>query len=145
MIRAAHIHDIDQLEEIENTSFTSDLISRRQFRHFLTIGHASLFVWDDGGHIAGYILTAFHSQRTAARIYSIAVRQNDRGRGIGAALLKAAENDVRDKGLAAITLEVRANDENTIRLYKRAGYTPTGQKQAYYEDGEDALRMRKDL
>lgn len=45
-----------------------------------------------------------------------------RGRGIGTALLEAAETELRDRGVDVCTLEAMAGNEAARRFYRRAGY-----------------------
>jgi ribosomal protein S18 acetylase RimI-like enzyme len=42
-------------------------------------------------------------------------------------------------------LEVRVDNVAAIRLYERRGYEVVGVTDDFYEDGSDALRMRKRL
>lgn len=67
-----------------------------------------------------------------------------RGRGIGRRLLEACLAKAWAKGLTRIELEVRADNERAIRLYKAAGFTQEAVKrQAMRFDGVyfDALQM----
>jgi ribosomal-protein-alanine N-acetyltransferase len=42
-------------------------------------------------------------------------------------------------------LEVRKSNEPARRLYEAAGFSVSGERVAYYADGEDAVLMRLDL
>ena len=42
-------------------------------------------------------------------------------------------------------LEVRVSNAPAISLYKKFGYEPYGIRARYYEDGEDALVMKRGL
>jgi len=50
------MHDIDALLALENAVFTTDILSRRSFRHFLTSPKSSLIVAEESGKLAGYAL-----------------------------------------------------------------------------------------
>lgn len=52
----------------------------------------------------------------------MAVEPNFRGEGVGAALLAAAENEARRRGLPYISLMVTEENEAAWRLYQHAGY-----------------------
>lgn len=80
-----------------------------------------------------------------ARLYSLAVRPSRQRRGIGAALLDAAEAEARARGKIGLRLEVRADNIPAIELYGARGYTRCGIRRAFYEDGADAIRMRRTL
>ncbi len=62
------------------------------------------------------------------------------GRGIGTALLLAAENAL---GVGAMRLTVRSSNLRAIAVYERAGYGHRGVHRRYYRDGEDGLIMQK--
>lgn len=47
-----------------------------------------------------------------------------RDRGIGSALLEAAEEELARQGAEVVTLEVMANNEDARRFYERHGYDP---------------------
>jgi ribosomal-protein-alanine N-acetyltransferase len=42
-------------------------------------------------------------------------------------------------------LEVRKSNEPARRLYEAAGFSVSGERAAYYADGEDAVLMHLDL
>jgi GNAT superfamily N-acetyltransferase len=54
------------------------------------------------------------------------VRPEHRGRGTGTAILAAAEERARDRGLAQLAVSVSIDNPNAARLYRRLGYQPTG-------------------
>jgi hypothetical protein len=81
----------------------------------------------------------------AARLYSLVVVPDARGRGVGAALLGASERGARERGCVSVRLEVREDNEAARRLYLRHGYEPVGRTDFFYRDGADAVRMRKRL
>ncbi len=86
------MRDIDALVALENAVFTTDILSRRSFRHFLTSPKSSLIVAEDSGKLAGYALVLYPARSKLARLYSIAVAPHITSRGIGPLLLAAAES-----------------------------------------------------
>jgi ring-1,2-phenylacetyl-CoA epoxidase subunit PaaD len=91
----------------------------------------------------------------AALIGAAAVAPALRCRGIGTALMRAAEDAIRARGVAFAELGVEDPNPDARRLYERLGYGPIGDDTFSYEvdgpDGEPALvsvrgtRMRKPL
>ena len=67
------------------------------------------------------------------------------GTGIGRALIHAVIDAASERDCDRVRLEVRASNESAIALYSRAGFVPFDRKVAYYEDGEDAVRMERIL
>jgi ribosomal-protein-alanine acetyltransferase len=138
--------DLPALTEIETAVFSGDRLSRRSLARFLSgASPASLRVAVLDGAIAGYALVLRRSGSEVARLYSIAVAEAARGRGIGAALLTDVERLMRAKGASALRLEVRADNTAAIGLYERHGYTRFAIYRQYYEDGADAFRYQRQL
>ena len=86
-----------------------------------------------------------HAGHDIARLYSLAISAEARGRGVGEKLLVAAERDAARRGSARMRLEVRRDNAAAQRLYLRRGFRVIGERHAYYEDGYDALRYEKPL
>ena len=144
-LRPAVRGDLDALVEIENRAFDGDIISRRSLRRFLTAPTAVSIVAELKGAIAGYALVLFRSHSTAARLYSIAVDPNARGRGIGPALIAAAEEAALERDAVWVRLEVHENNAHAIARYRKAGYRQFGRRADYYEDHGAALLLEKRL
>lgn len=62
--------------------------------------------------------------RPLLNVHDIAVRGVHRGRGIGTALLAAAEQVARERGCCKMTLEVLSNNQVAMAVYRRAGFAP---------------------
>jgi len=143
-IRPAVPEDLDALVRLE-TVFPGDCISRKSFRHLLTRGHAAIWVYDGGQGVVGNAVVLYRRRSVSARVYSLVVDPACQGRGIARALLEAAEQAAAAKGCTTMRLEVRADNEAAIRLYRKAGYLPDGRVDNYYDDGMAAQRLRKSI
>lgn len=143
VIRPAEQTDIDGLVYLENTSFVTDRLSRRSFRHWLSSDHKALLVAELGCDIVGYILILYHPGTRLARIYSLAVLPAFRGEGIAKALIEAGEQEAREDGRIDLRLEVSIHNTAAISLYERLGFKKFGLYRDYYEDHTDALRYQK--
>ncbi len=144
-IRPASLADLGALVEIEAGSFQSDRLTRRQFRHMLTRAHAATLVAEADGCLLGYILLLFSRGTSVARVYSIAVGADARGRGIGRALVVAAEARAWEEERAYVRLEIRRDNLASQALFEGAGYRRFGILSDYYEDHMEALRYEKAL
>lgn len=60
----------------------------------------------------------------AAELKRMVVEPAHRGRGVGAALLRAAEDAARRRGFTRVILETGTRQPEAIGLYRQAGYTP---------------------
>lgn len=76
----------------------------------------------------------------SAVIGRMAVRDDLRGQGIGAAVLEVLEARARERGFAAVELHAQVH---ATRFYEKAGYVPYGA--VYLEAGIEHRSMRKDL
>jgi ribosomal protein S18 acetylase RimI-like enzyme len=59
-------------------------------------------------------------------VHDLAVLPEHRGRGIGRALLQAAEDRARQKGCCKLTLEVRDDNTRARALYRSFGFGDDG-------------------
>lgn len=144
-LRRAAPGDLDALVDLENASFQADRLSRRQYAHHLRSASAVVIVATAGHNLLGSAVAFFRRGAQTGRLYSIAVGEAARGRGVGEALLAAVERSARRRGCQRIRLEVRPDNAAAIRLYQRHGYRRFGSLRAYYEDGTDAWRYEKPL
>ena len=78
-------------------------------------------------------------------LLNLAVRPECRRRGLGRRLLKAMLDIGRRAGVETVYLEVRPKNVGAQGLYHSFGFTVTGRRPGYYEDGEDAHLMTLNL
>ena len=79
--------------------------------------------------LVGFALT--RAVANDAELLLIAVLPDERGRGIGRALLRRAIDDAATRGAARLCLEMRANNDAT-RLYVSEGFVKCGERRDYY-------------
>jgi [ribosomal protein S18]-alanine N-acetyltransferase len=144
-IRPARRADIDDLLRIEERAFATDRIPRRSFRHFVASSSSMLLVGMRERTLVGYALVLFRAKAAVARLYSIATAPKASRRGVGSALLAAAEGAAIARKRAVLRLEVHERNVVAIRHYRKAGYVMFGRYSNYYADGGDALRFEKRL
>lgn len=137
--------DRPALDQLERCAFDSDRISARSWRRLLVSPGARVFVCRSNGTIAGACVVLHRKSASVARLYSLAVAPLSRGSGLAARLLAAALSDARQQGCAVLRLESRRDNAGAHRLFQRHGFTPSGTKPGYYQDGEDALCFERDL
>jgi ribosomal protein S18 acetylase RimI-like enzyme len=61
-----------------------------------------------------------------SRVLCIAVRKEFRGRGVGAALIREGVEILKNKGAAAVRLEVRTGNLSARRLYQKSDFREVG-------------------
>jgi [ribosomal protein S18]-alanine N-acetyltransferase len=140
-VRRAVASDLDDLVALEQRSFSSDRLSRAQYRRHLDSDSAQVLVASaKHHHFLGSAVLFFRKGTRVARLYSLATQPEARGRGLGAALLAAAANESRRRDCRALRLEVRTDNIAAISLYERCGFVRIGRYAHYYQDGADAWR-----
>lgn len=144
-LRRATLDDLDALNDLEKRCFENDRLSRRQLRHWLQVEHGILLVAEVDKMLAGYGLVWLHRGTRLARLYSLAVSPEFRGRKIADQLMDALEEATEEAGRLFMRLEVAKRNSSAIKLYERHGYQVFGEYSDYYEDHDDALRMQKTI
>lgn len=145
MIRPATLDDLDDLVLIENTTFETDRISRRNFRYLLTKANASTLVEEQDGVVRGYAMVLFHTGTSLARLYSYAVHPDWHRQGIGRSLVESVEALALEQECIALRLEVRRDNRASLSVFERLGYRYLQMVPDYYEDHAAALRFEKIL
>jgi ribosomal protein S18 acetylase RimI-like enzyme len=108
-------------------------------------GHRSSVFFQDGRVIGfSYHAPASMTDRTWY-LFWIAVSKTVQAKGVGGALLRHVEEDVRaqDGRLLLIETSSLPHYELTRRFYLKHGYEITGQLRDYYADGDDMVVFRK--
>jgi ribosomal protein S18 acetylase RimI-like enzyme len=85
------------------------------------------------GFIHLNVSTDYYNPEKHGHISDIIVAPNGEGRGVGKALMAAAEEWGRNNGFKYLTLNVFKNNTRARRLYEKLGY------------GEDTIKYRKEL
>lgn len=142
--RRVGLNRIDELLELEK-NFTTDRASRRNLRHLLRSPSALCIGAYSDGLLVGSLVVLFRSNSGVGRVYSIAVAEQARGRGIGRRMMHRAEAEAKARGCRQLRLEVRMDNTAAIRLYESLGFTDTQVLPGYYEDRAHAMVYRKDL
>ena len=102
------------------------------------------------GDIAGLLVVLLPSLRDAGEITDLAVHRPCRRRGAGRALVDAALEFARSRGLRALWVEPRADNAEAIEFYLSLGFRFSGFNDRMYsnrddEDGRVTLLMYREL
>jgi len=106
----------------------------------------NVLIAEDGPEIAGYICYGpTPLTKDTWDMYWEAVARGRRGRGIGKALMDAAERAIREAGGRMIMIETSSTPlyENTMRFHLGCGYEIIGRVPDFYMPGDDKLILRK--
>ncbi|WP_460365042.1 ribosomal protein S18-alanine N-acetyltransferase [Actinocorallia lasiicapitis] len=135
--------DVPAVMELEHEVFADqpwtvemllgELVQQPATRHYVVL--------ESDGAIIGYAgLSAAGGQ---GDVQTIGVRAAHQGHGHGAALLTELLDEAAERGCEAVFLEVRADNTPAQKLYERFGFARIGVRRRYYQDGADALLMRR--
>lgn len=138
MLTHATKEDINALYALEMATFEpwNSPLSKRSFAYH--VNKNLLLVAKEKDELLGYILVLTSCK--SPRIYSLAVDVKAANKGIATQLLHEvfillSERDIR--------LEVRTDNHKAIGLYEKLGFQRLGNKPEYYDDGCDALVMKR--
>ncbi len=134
--------DFEQIMKIERDSFVTR--NPELYVRLYEMNPNGFIVADDDGVIAGYIMIVL-AEDMSGRLFSIAVKNGYRQRGIAARLVESSYNLLRANNIEVLKLEVRESNKAAINLYKKLGFRTTGIGLGYYENGENAVRMVKNI
>jgi ribosomal-protein-alanine acetyltransferase len=142
-IRPARREDLDAICRLEQGCFSAYNLSRRQLQ-YLQHRHTAVFlVAERGGQIVGegIALLRHHKHSLSGRVYSLAVDPAHRGQRIGERLMRAMVEQLSDRGVRRVYLEVEASNTSAVHLYERLGFRSIGGLPDYYGEGKDGLHM----
>ncbi|MCS6997417.1 MAG: ribosomal protein S18-alanine N-acetyltransferase [Casimicrobiaceae bacterium] len=134
--------DLPALAAIEAMS-NSHPWQQSDFAAALRAGHLCLCARCDQGEPIGFAVGRLLVED--AELLLLAVRPDQRRRGIGRALLRRLEERLAAQGARRMFLEVRRGNWPAQRFYAALGYAPVGRRPRYYPSGaswherEDAL------
>jgi ribosomal protein S18 acetylase RimI-like enzyme len=122
-IRAAVDQDLPALEEISRLVAHDAPV--REIHEQQAKGEALILVAEVNGHPAGQVWIALQRRRAerAGELWAVSVLPCLRGQGLGAALVRAAEDALQARGFRWALLGVEADNPGARRLYERLGYT----------------------
>ncbi|MBU7045304.1 MAG: ribosomal protein S18-alanine N-acetyltransferase [Theionarchaea archaeon] len=142
IVRTIEPDDVFQVISIEHQSFDdpypTDVVT------FLYERYKDTFlVADQGGTILGYI--AGISSWREGHIVSLAMLPSWRKKGIASRLVSELCTIFKEEGKKRVKLEVRLSNKAAISLYGKLGFEKQKIVRNYYENGEDAVLMKKKI
>ena len=123
---------------------------RRYLRAIRRSPHAAVFVAEVPDRIAGRLSIARDPHPASAHVADVGVMvaREHRRRGVGRALMRAAEEWARSVGISKIELHVFPYNTAAIALYETLGYQREGLRRRHYQRGGelvDAVLMAKEI
>ena len=78
------------------------------------------FVAEANSEIVGTCMAGYDGHR--GWVYYVAAAADKRRKGIGSALMKKAENELKAIGCSKVNLQVREGNEEVVAFYEKLGY-----------------------
>ncbi len=138
----ASILDLTALRKLEIESFAKDAWPLFDLIAVLTFPDVIRFKAVEDAQMVGFVAGDPRPREGWGWVATIAVDSRYQRRGIGRALLHACEKKL---GVPRSRLTVRLSNHGAISMYEKDGYKSIDVWKGYYNDGEDALLMEKDL
>ena len=154
-LREADWRDLARMAALEKKIFPDDAWSEASLWAELALRPRRAYLvaeagadGQDGETLLGY--AGLDLAGDLADVMTVAVAPRARGRGVGATMLTGLHSLARDAGARFVMLEVRADNDSALRLYRTHGYEVVRTRPGYYADpaggpAQDALIMRKEL
>jgi [ribosomal protein S18]-alanine N-acetyltransferase len=133
--------DLDQVMELEKAIFPSPW-RRSFFLSDINRPQGLSVVAEEDGVILGYAV-AWGTEET--HLANLAVNECERGKGVGGKLLDEVIAFARRSEANSMYLEVRVSNAIARKFYSERGFVPTYLRKGYYENGEDAVIMERDV
>ena len=144
-LRAFHPADLQTLYEIDQACFPPGVsYSREELARFIGRRNASTWVAQEGQTIVGF-LVGNREPGQVWHIVTIDVLEPWRRRGVGTALMDAAEDWAAAQGINMIYLETAEDNSPAQAFYEKRGYVKYERLARYYENGTAAWVMVKRL
>lgn len=141
-LRPATPDDLTNLVALEAETFDYSQLGRQSFRRLMNSPSAHLFVLEKDQQLLGYSLLLTRKGSKVWRLYSLAVAATARGTGVGRKLLEHALALAKNSGAAALSLEVKVDNNAAIELYRRYDFEVVDLLPDYYPGHADGYRMR---
>jgi ribosomal-protein-alanine N-acetyltransferase len=110
--------------------------SPTEFSVFLEAGAVAYLARIEGVAVA---LGLFRPVADEAEVLTLATDPAHRGRGLAAAVLATAIQQLAAEGVRTMALEVAADNRSARALYARAGFREIGRRRAYYPRRDGAV------
>ncbi|MEP6729089.1 MAG: ribosomal protein S18-alanine N-acetyltransferase [bacterium] len=154
VVRQAEESDLPEVIRIERESFV-DPWSADSFVSSLGLERMRFLVAEErresgsaaeagDSALLGYVIALILADE--AEVADLAVSLDARRRGVGGALLDRVLEEVAERGVRSVYLEVRESNMAARSLYVSRAFRQVGRRRGYYRHPpEDALLLKRDL
>lgn len=146
MLRLARLTDAPALAEMSRELIEAGLAWRYTPRRMATLiadRETVTLVAGAASHVEGFAVMQFGDEQ--AHLVLLCVQPAQQRRGIGSQLHEWLVESARVAGIAAIELELRADNVAALAFYRSLGYAESSRVSGYYDGRIAAQRMERRL
>ena len=138
-VRSMRREDVDAVVEIETEAFSSPW-RKETFAELVDRPALEMLVMEhpDEGIVGYAVLWCIMDQGELA---NLAIVPRMRNRGLGTRLMARVIELARERGVAAMYLEVRESNAHALQLYRRFGFSEVGRRRGYYDRPKEDARI----
>jgi len=141
-LRPYNSEDVEALYQLDQECYPPGIAySRREMKWYLRLPGADCLVAEQDGALAGFIVT--EREDDLGHIITLDVAESQRRRGVGTALLAAAEARMMEAGVRRVSLETATDNSPAVAFWKKHGYRTVTILKNYYMEKLDAYEMHK--
>ena len=140
-VRPPQLSDARALAEAELECFSDPWPPQFFMSEILADGRFNRLLVDSAGRMVAYLFCAW--QYLDLHVLKVATLPEFRRTGLAKRLIALAEDHAVEMGGESVTLEVRESNGAAIAMYETLEYDRAGIGAGYYQNGEDAVVMRK--
>ncbi len=131
--------DFEDILSIEQQTFSDH--NPLVYINFYEMNMNGFLVAIDNNEIVGFVV-GYQLNENEGRIFSLAVKDEHKSRGIGTKLVHAILKVFYENSIQYASLEVRVSNTRAQKLYHKVGFVSCWIEKKYYFDGEDGIIMK---
>ncbi len=142
--RGATIEDLQAVvAAIEEFWGERDMAFLHQALYVHEFGDTALVLDDGAGRVLAYLL-GFVTPARVGYVHVVAVRSEERGRGLARALYEEFESLVRERGAVALKAITSPSNDGSIAFHRALGFS-VSEVPCYSVSGESRVLLHRDL
>ena len=114
------------------------------FNYFYESFPEGFIIAEYGHKIIGFIV-GVKINDILSKILMLSISEQFQNKNIGSNLLKKFLRKISDEGVKFVELEVRIDNEKAINFYRKHGFKIRNEITDFYQNGESAYTMKKEL
>ena len=142
MIRKAEVRDIFYIAKLEKRVFKNSLGEKFLLQELTDNPFSFYFVYEKEKVVVGYI--GFRVYDDQAEMMNFLIDPDYQNEGLGSELLSFCLNELHQKQVKLISLEVRKSNKKAQYIYEKFGFKLSHIRKKYYEN-EDGYVLVKEV